>query len=111
MLFQLGLVRQNPVQTAIQSGVGLVSGLMQSGYPIGYLLAAVAVESVLPHLGWRAMFCVGFAVAILISFLTLRAPESSAWQIHQQTSVGTMFGVLWENKAGFAYLMLVMTVM
>src|ERR1700688_4279908 len=32
---------------------GLVSGLMQSGYPMGYLLAAVALENVLPHFGWR----------------------------------------------------------
>jgi SHS family lactate transporter-like MFS transporter len=90
---------------------GLISGLMQSGYPIGYLLAAVAVESILPHWGWRAMFCIGFAVAILISLLALRAPESSAWQQHHQRSVGTMFGVLWENRAGFGYLLLVMTVM
>jgi SHS family lactate transporter-like MFS transporter len=90
---------------------GLISGLMQSGYPIGYLLAAVAMESILPHWGWRAMFCIGFAVAILISLLALRAPESSAWQQHHQRSVGTMFGVLWENRAGFGYLLLVMTVM
>jgi SHS family lactate transporter-like MFS transporter len=90
---------------------GLISGLMQSGYPIGYLLAAVAMESVLPHFGWRAMFCVGFAVAILISILALQAPESSAWQQHHQRSVLTMFRVLWENRAGFAYLLLVMTVM
>ena len=90
---------------------GLISGLMQSGYPIGYLLAAVAMESVLPHLGWRAMFCIGFAVAILISLLALRAPESTAWQQHHQSSISTMFGVLWENRGGFAYLLLVMTVM
>jgi len=90
---------------------GLVSGLMQSGYPIGYLLAAVAMESVLPHLGWRAMFCVGFSIAILISVLALRAPESRTWQLHHQRSIGTMFRVLWENRIGFAYLLLVMTVM
>ena len=90
---------------------GLISGLMQSGYPIGYLLAAVAMESILPHWGWRAMFCIGFAVAILISLLAMRAPESSAWQQHHQRSIGTMFGVLWENRAGFGYLLLVMTVM
>ncbi len=90
---------------------GLISGLMQSGYPIGYLLAAVAMETVLPHLGWQAMFCVGFAIAILISLLALRAPESSAWQQHHQRSISRMFRVLWENRAGFAYLLLVMTVM
>jgi SHS family lactate transporter-like MFS transporter len=90
---------------------GLVSGLMQSGYPMGYLLAAVAIENVLPHFGWRAMFCIGFVVAILISILTLRSPESSAWQSHHQTSIGKMFLVLWENQTGFVYLLLVMTVM
>ena len=99
------------VESAPMRRRGLISGLMQSGYPIGYLLAAVAMESVLPHLGWRAMFCVGFAVAILISLLALRAPESSAWQQHHQRSIGAMFRVLWENRAGFAYLLLVMTVM
>jgi len=90
---------------------GLVSGLMQSGYPVGYLLAALGMEGVLPHFGWRAMFCVGLAVAILISLLALRAPESSAWQSHHQRSVSAMFRVLWENRAGFVYLLLVMTVM
>ncbi len=90
---------------------GLVSGLMQSGYPLGYLLAAFAMESVMPHLGWRAMFCVGFAIAILISILALRAPESSTWQLHHQRSIGRMFRVLWEHRSGFAYLLLVMTVM
>jgi SHS family lactate transporter-like MFS transporter len=99
------------VESAPRRHRGLVSGLMQSGYPLGYLLAALAMESVLPHLGWRAMFCVGFAVAVFISLLALRSPESSAWQFHQQPSVGIMFRVLWENRAGFAYLLLVMTVM
>lgn len=99
------------VESAPTRRRGLISGLMQSGYPIGYLLAAVAMESVLPHLGWRAMFCVGFPIAILISILALRAPESVAWQIHGQRSVTTMFRVLWENRTGFAYLLLVMTVM
>ncbi len=99
------------VESAPSRRRGLVSGLMQSGYPLGYLLAAVAVETVQPNFGWRAMFCVGFAVAILISVLALRAPESSAWKIHRQGSVGTMFRVLWQNRTGFAYLLLVMTVM
>jgi SHS family lactate transporter-like MFS transporter len=90
---------------------GLISGLMQSGYPMGYLLAAVAMETVLPHFGWRAMFWIGFAIAILISILALRAPESEAWQIHHQRSIGAMFRVLWENRTGFFYLLLVMTVM
>ena len=71
----------------------------------------MATESVLPHFGWRALFCIGFAIAILISILVLRAPESSAWQQHHRRSIGVMFRVLWENRSGFTYLLLVMTVM
>lgn len=90
---------------------GLVSGLMQSGYPLGYLLAASAMESVLPLFGWRAMFCVGFCAALLIMLLALKAPESSAWQVHQQGSIRSIFGVLWKHRASFGYLLLVMTIM
>ena len=35
---------------------GILSGIVQSGYSIGYLLAAVDPRFVLPTLGWRAMF-------------------------------------------------------
>src|ERR1700693_1444408 len=84
-----GLCASLAVESAPLRRRGLISGLMQSGYPIGYLLAAVAMGGVLPHLGWRAMFCVGFAIAVVISILALRAPESSAWQQHHQSSIGT----------------------
>jgi SHS family lactate transporter-like MFS transporter len=90
---------------------GILSGLMQSGYPTGYLLAAVAMETILPRYGWRATFCVGFAVAIVTSMLAFKAPESAAWCEHRQRSIGSMFRILWESKSGFAYLLLVMVVM
>src|SRR5215472_11178581 len=90
---------------------GLVSGLMQSGYPLGYLLAALAMDSVLPLFGWRAMFCVGFWVAILIMLLALKAPESSAWRMHKQGSIRSMFVVLWKHWGSFGCLLLVMTIM
>src|SRR5215831_1388701 len=38
---------------------GILSGILQSGYSIGYLLAAVATRVILPVLGWRAMFWIG----------------------------------------------------
>jgi SHS family lactate transporter-like MFS transporter len=90
---------------------GILSGLMQSGYPVGYLLAAVAMETILPRYGWRATFCVGFAVAIVTSILAFKAPESAAWREHRQPSIAPMFRILWESKSGFAYLLLVMVVM
>jgi len=35
---------------------GILSGILQSGYSIGYLLAAIAARFLLPHWGWRPMF-------------------------------------------------------
>src|SRR6476646_5228699 len=38
---------------------GILSGILQCGYSIGYLLAALASRFIEPNLGWRAMFWVG----------------------------------------------------
>ena len=46
-----------------------VVGILQSGYSIGYLLAAVAARVVLPNLGWRAMFWVGGLPALLALYI------------------------------------------
>src|SRR5260370_17558962 len=35
---------------------GILSGILQSGYSIGYLLAAIAPRFLLPHWGWPAKF-------------------------------------------------------
>lgn len=90
---------------------GLLSGMMQGGYPFGYLLAAVAMEAVLPRFGWKALFLCGFGVALLISALIFRAPESQAWQQHRMPSVSAIFRTLFQHKKSFAYLLLVMSVM
>ena len=37
---------------------GLFSGIMQAGYSLGYLLAAVALRTIEPRFGWRWMFLV-----------------------------------------------------
>src|SRR6476646_9952608 len=48
---------------------GILSSVVQSGYSIGYLLAAVAARFVLPAWGWRAMFWVGGAPALLAFYI------------------------------------------
>jgi len=62
---------------------GVLSGILQSGYPIGYLLAAVAARVVLPNLGWRAMFWVGGIPALLALYIRTKVPESEAWEQHR----------------------------
>jgi MFS transporter, SHS family, lactate transporter len=90
---------------------GLLSGLMQSGYPLGYLLAALGIETILPHFGWRAMFGVGLPIALVTSLLAFKAPEPLAWREHRIPSLHSMFKVLWAHRKVFLYLLLVMTFM
>ncbi len=90
---------------------GLLSGLMQSGYPLGYLLAALGIETILPHFGWRAMFVVGLPIALVTSLFAFKAPEPLAWREHRIPSLHSMFKVLWAHRKVFLYLLLVMTFM
>lgn len=59
---------------------GKAIGLMQSGWAIGYILAAVIGALILPHWGWRAMFLVGFAPALLTIWIRRNVPESPTWK-------------------------------
>jgi SHS family lactate transporter-like MFS transporter len=59
---------------------GILSGVLQEGYAVGYLLAACAYYFVLPHFGWRAMFFLGGLPAILAWFIRRRVKESAAWE-------------------------------
>lgn len=90
---------------------GALSGIMQSGYPLGYLLAALAMQFVAPTFGWRSMFLIGSSVTVLIVLLTLLAPESEAWKLHHRPSVKKIFRNLFDHIGIFAYLLLVMSVM
>src|SRR5437899_6984462 len=48
---------------------GVVSGLLQQGYALGYLLAAVCYLLVFPHWGWRPLFFIGGLPALLALFV------------------------------------------
>jgi MFS transporter, SHS family, lactate transporter len=58
---------------------GMVSGLLQSGYPSGYLLASLLFLAE-PALGWRGMFVVGALPALLVFYIRRNVPESPDWQ-------------------------------
>jgi SHS family lactate transporter-like MFS transporter len=62
---------------------GPVSGLLQAGYPSGYLLAAVLYLA-LPWLTWRGMFMVGVIPALLVLYIRRTVPESPDWQARTQ---------------------------
>jgi len=55
---------------------GVVSGLLQSGYPSGYFLASLVYYLLFDHIGWRGMFFVGIAPALLVFLIRLHVKES-----------------------------------
>jgi SHS family lactate transporter-like MFS transporter len=90
---------------------GFFSGLMQGGYPFGYLITAVCMQFVEPHFGWQSLFLVGTPLAALIIILTALSPESYAWKLNHMGTVLNIFRTLWQHAGSFAYLLLVMVVM
>ncbi|HEY2665055.1 MAG TPA: MFS transporter [Candidatus Binataceae bacterium] len=89
---------------------GLVSGVLQEGYAVGYLLAAAAYYLVFPRFGWRAMFFVGGLPALLALYIRSKVPESKAWQ-HQRPNAAAIRRAVSSNISPLIYLVVLMTAM
>jgi MFS family permease len=56
-------------------------GIMQSGWALGYILAAVASMYILPAYGWRALFFLGVIPGIaLIIWIAVAVEETDLWK-------------------------------
>lgn len=58
---------------------GKAIGLMQGGWAIGYIAAAVAGLVLLPRFGWRVMFFVGVAPALFTLWIRRQVDEPEIW--------------------------------
>jgi putative sialic acid transporter len=58
---------------------GLVSGILQAGYPTGYLVASVVYGLLYSTIGWRGMFMLGIVPAALVFFILRHVKESPSW--------------------------------
>ena len=99
------------MESAPRKWRGILSGILQSGYSMGYLLAALMSRIVLPHLGWRAMFWVVGAPAVLALYISAQVKESEAWEKQGGHSFSTIFGRSLDNWKSLVYLALLMTLM
>jgi SHS family lactate transporter-like MFS transporter len=70
---------------------GPVSGLLQAGYPTGYILASLLYLA-LPILTWRGMFMVGVIPALLVLYIRRKVPESPDWL--NRTQVERKIGII-----------------
>lgn len=59
---------------------GFWSGLLQSGYSLGYLLAAVAFFVIEPVFGWRGLFAFSLVPALVALWVRSRVEESEVWE-------------------------------
>jgi MFS family permease len=58
---------------------GKALGLMQSGFAIGYALAAVIAALIMPRWGWRPVFFAGIFPALLTLWISHSVEESPLW--------------------------------
>jgi SHS family lactate transporter-like MFS transporter len=88
---------------------GPVSGLLQAGYPSGYLLASILYFAV-PVLTWRGMFMVGALPALLVFYIRRNVPESPDWQARRaQPAQADIAGIVRRPLGLGVYAVLMMT--
>jgi len=69
---------------------GTASGMMQSGYSLGFLLSSLVFQFVYPlvnrgdDFGWRVMFWIGVLPAFLVLFIMRGVSESPVWLERQR---------------------------
>lgn len=89
---------------------GVVSGLLQAGYPSGYFIAALVTGLFYDRLGWRYMFLLGIVPAILVFFIRMGVDESPAFlekRIKKEQS--NLFEVIGRNWKIAVYAVILMT--
>ncbi len=91
---------------------GTVSGLLQAGYPTGYLLATLVYRFAFPSVGWRGMFMLGALPALLVLFIRRNVPESPSF-VAGTTRIGdqavSIIAVFKKRWPIFLYAIIMMT--
>ncbi|QCP49937.1 MFS transporter [Trinickia violacea] len=88
---------------------GFVSGLLQAGYPSGYLLASVVYGILYQYIGWRGMFFVGVAPALLVMYIRTSVPESPVWKTMEKRARPGLVETLKQNWKLSIYAIVLMT--
>jgi MFS family permease len=91
---------------------GKAIGIMQSGWALGYILAALIAAVVLPTLGWRWLFVAGVFPALLVLWIRRGVREPRLWTEEKgkghAAGLGSVLGIF---KGGLAAKTLMATLM
>ena len=74
---------------------GMLMGVLQCGYPLGWFLAAMLAAPLLESSGWRSIFLIGFAIVPLAFLIAWRLPESQRFEQAAATRNGAGKGLDW----------------
>ncbi len=89
---------------------GAVSGILQTGYPSGYLLASIVFGLLYTHIGWRGMFFVGAAPALLTLYIRANVEESPVFKAQEaRARRPSIVEVLQANAGRFVFAVALMT--
>ncbi|MDR5854719.1 MFS transporter [Caballeronia sp. LZ062] len=97
------------METVPPKARGFVSGLLQAGYPSGYLLASIVFGVLYQFVGWRGMFFVGVAPALLVLYVRAHVPESPAWRAMEKRARPGLLATLKQNWTLSLYAIILMT--
>lgn len=97
------------METVPAEARGFVSGLLQAGYPTGYLLASIVFFLLYPIIGWRGMFFVGALPALLVLYIRRSVEESPAFLKRQKSVRQPFMTVLRRNIPLFIWTVVLMT--
>jgi MFS transporter, SHS family, lactate transporter len=93
---------------------GLVSGILQCGYPCGFLFAAIAYGLLYGRtfgdftIGWRAMFLLSVLPALLVLFIRSGVPESPAFEASKAHDKPDLWATILDHKGLVAYMVVLM---
>jgi SHS family lactate transporter-like MFS transporter len=90
---------------------GVLSGLLQEGYAVGYLLAAVCYFFIFPRWGWRPLFFLGGLPALLTLYVRFGVKESEVWERTRHASWGELGRGIASHWKTLIYLTLLMAMM
>jgi SHS family lactate transporter-like MFS transporter len=94
-------------ETLPKENRGFFSGLLQEGYSVGYLVAAIVFGLLFQSIGWRGMFIVGAAPAVVAGYIGLKVEESPAWQRgNAARGAGMSLQALWQGIRSYTPLFL-----
>ena len=89
---------------------GIVSGILQAGYPSGYLIASIVYGLLFTTIGWRGMFFVGAAPALLVLYIRSNVEESPSFQARRaRLSTAGLWQTIRNNMGLFVFSIVLMT--